>query len=159
MSFPDELLELAHHLARREQRHPKQASLRRAVSTAYYAVFHLIVWEGASKWKVERQRSMLARTVDHSKVLAVCERLLEENKGNPESASSELGVVAKNFIQLMRLRHTADYDNAVRWSRTSTDNAVARADEVFAAWKAIRNHDAAHDFLFRILLPKEPRRS
>ena len=41
MSFPNDLLEQARHLANREPKRPKQASLRRAVSTAYYALFHL----------------------------------------------------------------------------------------------------------------------
>lgn len=41
MAFPDDLLEQAVHLARREPGRPRQASLRRAISTAYYALFHL----------------------------------------------------------------------------------------------------------------------
>lgn len=40
MSLVHDLLEQAGHLARRERRRPKQASLRRAISAAYYAVFH-----------------------------------------------------------------------------------------------------------------------
>ena len=41
MTFPDELLEQAHHLANRERKRPRQASLRRAVSSAYYARFSI----------------------------------------------------------------------------------------------------------------------
>jgi len=41
MAFPNDLLEQAKHLAIREKKRPRQASLRRAVSTAYYALFHL----------------------------------------------------------------------------------------------------------------------
>jgi len=37
MKFPDELLQLAEHL--RDIAPPDQATLRRAVSTAYYALF------------------------------------------------------------------------------------------------------------------------
>jgi hypothetical protein len=43
MSLPDDLLEQAGHLASRERTKPKQASLRRAISVSYYAVFHLLV--------------------------------------------------------------------------------------------------------------------
>jgi len=39
MNLAEDLLEQANHLARRERGKPKQASLRRAVSTAYYACF------------------------------------------------------------------------------------------------------------------------
>ncbi len=41
MAFADDLLEQAYHLASLETGDPKQSSLRRAVSTAYYALFHL----------------------------------------------------------------------------------------------------------------------
>ena len=36
----DDLIELAEFIAKRDAGRPKQASLRRAISTAYYAVFH-----------------------------------------------------------------------------------------------------------------------
>ncbi|MGA8172582.1 MAG: hypothetical protein WB816_17365 [Methylocystis sp.] len=38
----DDLLALADDLAQRDSGRPKQASLRRAVATAYYAVFHAL---------------------------------------------------------------------------------------------------------------------
>jgi hypothetical protein len=42
-SLPEHLLEQAKHLARRERTRPRQASLRRAISAAYYALFHLLI--------------------------------------------------------------------------------------------------------------------
>jgi hypothetical protein len=68
MAFADDLLEQAYHLARRERKNPIQASLRRAVSTAYYALFHLLIDEAVGNWAVERQRSVLARTFDHGRM-------------------------------------------------------------------------------------------
>ena len=62
MSFPEDLLQQAYDLEAKEP--SNQASLRRAVSTAYYALFHLLIDECVSKWAVERQRSVLARTFD-----------------------------------------------------------------------------------------------
>jgi hypothetical protein len=41
----EHLLEQAVTLARLDARRPKQANLRRAISTAYYALFHLLVDE------------------------------------------------------------------------------------------------------------------
>lgn len=38
----DDLLELAEHLAQKDAKKPKQASLRRSASTACYAVFHAL---------------------------------------------------------------------------------------------------------------------
>lgn len=43
MNLHNELLRQARHLATKEPRRPLQASLRRAVSAAYYALFHLLV--------------------------------------------------------------------------------------------------------------------
>ena len=54
MAFADDLLEQAYHLANRESGDPKQASLRRAVSTAYYALFHLLIDEAVGNWGVAR---------------------------------------------------------------------------------------------------------
>ena len=52
MAFADDLLEQAYHLANREQEDPGQASLRRAVSTACYALFHLLIDEAVGNWSV-----------------------------------------------------------------------------------------------------------
>jgi hypothetical protein len=68
MAFAADLLEQAYHLANLESGEPKQASLRRAVSTAYYALFHLLIDEAVGNWGVARQRSILARTFDHGKM-------------------------------------------------------------------------------------------
>ena len=43
MSLPRDLLAQAKLLATKEKSRPKQASLRRSVSAAYYALFHLLV--------------------------------------------------------------------------------------------------------------------
>jgi len=61
MPFAEDLLEQAKHLANREPKRPEQASLRRAVSTAYYALFHLLVSEATLNWKIVDQRPLLAK--------------------------------------------------------------------------------------------------
>ncbi len=43
MSLPDSLRGVARDLATLDARRPRQASLRRSVSTVYYAAFHLLV--------------------------------------------------------------------------------------------------------------------
>jgi len=75
MPFAEDLLEQAHHLVRRERTRPKQASLRRAVSTAYYALFHLLIREAARNWKRADQRRALARTFDHSRMKKASQRI------------------------------------------------------------------------------------
>lgn len=65
MSLAKDLLEQAKHLASRERKRPKQASLRRAVSTAYYAVFYLLIGEAVRNWSRSDQRAKLARAFEH----------------------------------------------------------------------------------------------
>jgi hypothetical protein len=67
MGLSQDLLDLADHLSRRERRKPKQASLRRAVSTAYYALFHLLIEDATKRWSGHKNsRIGLARAFEHS---------------------------------------------------------------------------------------------
>ena len=61
MRLPEGLLEQAQHLVKREPKRPKQASLRRAISTAYYALFHLLISEAVLNWRRAEDRVELAR--------------------------------------------------------------------------------------------------
>jgi hypothetical protein len=45
MSLHADLLEQAEHLAQLDPTRPKQANLRRAVSSAYYALIHWKRWD------------------------------------------------------------------------------------------------------------------
>src|SRR5260370_34271548 len=155
MRFADDLLEVAHDLASKDAINPKQASLRRAVSTAYYALFHLLIDEAVSKWAIERQRSILARTFEHGKMKGICDGVLKSVKSGG-SVPPELNTVAHNFIQLQQHRHTADYDNSKQWSRTETLNVLTLATDAFNAWLAISTKDAAQDYLLQLFLPKLP---
>ena len=51
MGLAQELLQVAVHLAVYEGVNPTQAALRRAVSTAYYALFHLLIEDAAQRWQ------------------------------------------------------------------------------------------------------------
>src|SRR5271166_3079186 len=158
MSFADDLLKQAYHLANQERRNPKQASLRRAVSTAYYALFHLLIDEAVGNWSILRQRSILARTFDHGKMKNVCEDQVKNfySSGSPASGL-QLKNVAHTFVQLQQQRHIADYDNAFSWSRTNAIGALDLASAAFGDWRAIRAQDAAQDFLLQLFLPKAAR--
>jgi uncharacterized protein (UPF0332 family) len=156
MSFSEDLLQQAYDLADKEPTDPKQASLRRAVSTAYYAVFHLLIDEAVSKWAVERQRSELARTFGHSKMKGICDDVVKSVKSGAD-LPHELNTVAHNFIQLQQYRHTADYDNSKQWSRTDVKDVLILATDAFHGWQTIGAQDAAQDFLLQLFLPKVTR--
>ena len=144
--FAEDLLEQARHLANRERRRPKQASLRRAVSTAYYALFHLLISEATRNWKHGGQRAVLARLFDHGKMKAA-----SLHEAQTESRPAQLRQVAKAFVDLQKNRHDADYDNARVWTRSDTLDQVASAEAAFATWRAIRDRPEAQSYLLSLL--------
>jgi hypothetical protein len=100
---------------------PKQVDLRRAVSAAYYALFHLPTSEAARNWKHDRHQTRLARIFDHKTMKARSSRAAsEQGPADPAKRAvfAKLKVVAENFVSLQQVRHDADYDNARVWSRT-----------------------------------------
>jgi hypothetical protein len=65
---------------------------------------------------------------------------------NPQ-VEAKLKSVIKAFAQLQEDGHTADYDVGRIWSRVDVTNALAIADEAFAAWRDIRKEKIAQDHL------------
>jgi len=166
MSFPSHLLEQALHLANREKKRPRQASLRRAVSTAYYALFHHLIYEATLNWKRVEQRALLARFFEHGRMKNACERqrgdcvrFMNANPPPPRDAEFEvmtdLHRVSNAFIQSQQQRHTADYDSSKVWTRTEVLTLIQLVVEAFESWKRIREVSRAQAFLISLLgIPK-----
>ena len=109
MSLANDLIEQARHLAKRESKRPRQASLRRAVSTAYYALFHLLTTSAAANWRISRQRPVLARAFDHSAMREVCRKTNGLRFPDPQSPKVQnLKRVANIFTDLQHRRHATD---------------------------------------------------
>jgi uncharacterized protein (UPF0332 family) len=159
MSLPQDLLEQAQHLAARETTRPKQASLRRAVSAAYYALFHLLVDEAASTLVADRNlRNLVSRAFQHGEMkkaaLPFATGTLPPHlmKALGSSVSKDLQEVAAAFVELQEARHEADYDLAARFYRTKVNDLVRRAEHAFQAWERIKSDSASHVFLAALLL-------
>lgn len=153
MAFSNDLLEQAHHLAHLENVDPKQSSLRRAVSTAYYALFHLLIDAAVANWTVERQRSVLARAVEHGRMKRICDEIVKSAKSGAP-IPYDLKSVAEKFIRLQDQRHLADYDNSTEWTRTDVLEVLDVARGAFDAWHRVETEDPAQDFLLQLLLGK-----
>ncbi|WP_030452994.1 hypothetical protein [Herbidospora cretacea] len=158
----DDYLTLAEQIAGR----PRPANLRRATSTAYYAVFHELVGQGArravasgtadhrhtvSRWYAHGNFRQTARWVtaiaaDKSAPEAVTRLLSVDGRVDPD-----LVLVADSFGELQALRHVADYDPGYVAARTATLSHVRRAR---TAVEAIRRLDkgAVHEFDMFLLL-------
>lgn len=162
MSFPKDLLDQATHLATREPKRPKQASLRRAVSSAYYAVFHLLVDSGARFLVRGNDRADLrlavARAFDHSEMKSAANAfhggtvpsVLE--RAVPGPIHPNLKFVCRAFLDLQQARHEADYDLTRVFTRGEVLNLVAMAEESFPRWKAVAGSPEGDAFLVMLLV-------
>ena len=165
MVFADDLLEQARHLANRERKNPRQASLRRAVSTAYYALFRLLISEATLNWKRVEHRDALARVFEHGKMKNAYQKKVNELtayfKAKPQASSERTNAkhvhtVSETFIQAQQKRHAADYDISRVWTRTAVMAQIESVANAFESWRIIRNEHAAQAYLVSLFGGKEP---
>lgn len=158
MAYHDDLVRQALQLVHKEPRNPKQDSLRRAVSTAYYALFHLLISEAVANWNRVNLRTALSRAFDHSIMRAASKRIQNAQQsastGNDRGVVADLKAVAKTFVQLQEQRHIADYDNDRFWTRTEALAQVKSAEQAFSAWRPIRNEQIAQAYLVSLIVKK-----
>jgi hypothetical protein len=105
----DDLLDIAAHLAQLEKGKPRQTSLRRSISSAYYALFHALASLCANRlvgftkpWEVY---APIYRTLDHGRAKDVFKRISSQH-------GPQIAAIGQTFILLQERRHTADYDPA-----------------------------------------------
>jgi hypothetical protein len=166
MAFPDDLLELAQDLANLHREIPHQASLRRAVSTAYYTLFHLLISEATANWARPELRATLGRCFDHGPMKTASEAkvsqintLLMRNPpdGEGKTVALHLRTVANTFVQAQQRRYDADYNLGREWTRVEVDTQIASVTVAFKAWKVIRDEATAQAYLVSLLGTKERR--
>ena len=102
-----DLMEAAGTLAEAGRGRPTQARLRRAVSTAYYAMFHCLAASAADSF-IGRARSSAwhraYRALDHGQAKSACQQR-RAMQGFP----LEVRDFAKAFVELQIERQQADY--------------------------------------------------
>ena len=175
MAFHNDLLEQAAHLVSRERRKPKQASFRRAVSAAYYTLFHLLAAEGARLISPRRPpglRILIQRAFNHGDMRNVCRGFVQgsvaagRNRASDEIPAATrllltlplepaLVTVLEAFVQLQEVRHQADYDLRRTWNRLDAATHVQTARNAFASWQTIRLTPNAAVFAAALLLQKQ----
>lgn len=156
MAFHDDLLQLAIDLAGQHPTSLNQATLRRSVSTAYYALFHLLISETVANWSRASSRDALGRMFDHALMKRVSSGIADSHKfpfkGEDPVVVQNLRAVASAFVLLQDKRHIADYDNSISWTRTEALKEWTRAAEAFADWDSIRNEVIAQNYLVSLLI-------
>lgn len=160
MTFAADLLVQARLLATKEPRRPKQASLRRAVSTGYYALFHLLVAEAAGLFRGgESIRRVVARTPSHGEMNAAAKSVgggtfpsaLARAAGGKAAVPPRLRNVASTFVDLQQARHEADYDLDRVFSKGETKDLLDQVDGAFRDWARVRKTAEARAFLVGLL--------
>jgi hypothetical protein len=159
MGVAEDFLALAGRLADPAPTDPEQASLRRSVATAYYALFHLLVQEAVLGWNGTLEvRASLERRFEHKNMRTVSDAIAR-NRWQAWSASSpplpsELRAVARAFVELQEARVLADYDNSKNWTSSEVETKVALAQTAFRDWTSIRSHPVANEYLLSLLVGK-----
>lgn len=148
MAYADELLELAKQLAAVESKDLQQAYYRRAVSTAYYALFHLLISEATANWKFAEQRAELGRLFEHGKMKDAAQQI---RASQSDPAASVLLDIAKTFVRLQQNRQEADYNVAKEWDQADVETQIKAAAEAFESWRAISAEPRAQAFLVSML--------
>ena len=112
---PDDLIRIARHLATGRAGasfgRPSQADLRRAVSTAYHALFHALA-SNCADMLIGSTRSRRSQQAWRQTYRAP-EHRFAKNRCSPSEISrfpSEIRIFANAFVELQNRRHTADYD-------------------------------------------------
>jgi hypothetical protein len=162
MSLADDLLEQARHLAAHDRTRPRQASLRRAVSTAYYALFRELV-EDASGFLVrgntphrEGLRAMLERCVNHRSITQASSAFASASSpwiSPNQRVSDDLRAVCDAFPYLQNARHEADYGRRT-FLRSEAGGIIERAVQAVVAWRRIRATPEAESFKVALFWPR-----
>ena len=140
VSYPDDLIGQARHLLGRGRRRPKQVDLRRAVSAAYYAVFHALTLAGAKRMSGPRASAAavnaIARTFEHGTMSKAARELI---KTTPEpklrallgatKVSPDVALICSRFESLQKRRHAADYNLADMLLKQDAADVVDLAED------------------------------
>lgn len=164
---PDHLIEQAERLiVRPPAGPPRQVDLRRAISAAYYALFHEIITSVADQivgitLRGTREHALVCRAMDHGTIRKTC---LDLAKATPPAKylsylptggfGNDLSGVIAAFPDLMEARHSADYDTLIRFRTSDVKSHIISAR---AAVRALRNAAADDRKAFLFLLAFPPR--
>lgn len=158
MAYPDDLIAHANFLVDLNvPDDPKQADLRRAISAAYYALFHLLTSAVAQNWKHHRHQTRFARILDHKPMKTCCANFISRQAPSDPAKLAvfeKLKVVARSFVDLQQARYDADYDNSRIWPRTQAYEEIVKAEVAIASWAVIRDEELAQDYLYDLVDPR-----
>jgi|SRR5260370_10637403 len=154
MAYHDDLLNQALQLVHTVP--TTQASLRRAVSSAYYAVFHLLIAEATANWNNVKLRAALGRAYDHGIMKTASNRLSNTRDfpfaGEDPRVVASLRFVALTFTQLHENRNFADYNLTKDLDPTDALNQVKSSEKIFNTWPSIKSDQITQEYLVSLVV-------
>lgn len=136
---PLHLFEQAEGLITSGAGRPRQADIRRAISSAYYGVFHATITAAADQFVgvTNRDKShygLVHRSVDHKWLRELCKEVQKQtlpNRFKPYEPRNGFGTNIRDFaiavVELQEKRHTADYDVMIRVNLSDATLAIRTA--------------------------------
>jgi len=152
---PADLLAVARLLLTPGVLPPSDAQLRRAVSTAYYALFHRILQAAASRFMGANKESsagytLIYRSFDHRTMRTVCEGLDTSTLRDSlkrhlvrNAVSQDMRDFANTFSVLQDARHLADYDPKAVFLSADVFSLVGSATTAMEAFDRIETDEKA----------------
>ena len=141
MIAPHELIASAYKLVASVGAVPSEADLRRAISTAYYAVFHALAASNAELVAGQPQTPMSSyawervyRRLDHGRAQNNLRAIMDQLSPNGEN-------FARTFIELQGLRQEADYDPNFSITSTRTLNLIELAETAISAFAQLSEEE------------------
>lgn len=150
MIDPQRLLMHTHDLLAPKKGAPNQSDLRRAVSSAYYALFHHLLRAASDQMvgssPAQRRRPeyrLVYRSLQHTSMADVCEAVRRPTlSGRYQRARGlvdfgpDIKKCAATFADLQRVRHTADYDPGQRFTKAEAAAVVATSEFAISSFDA-----------------------
>lgn len=162
---PQHLIEQAEFLrSAKPASRPRQADLRRAISTAYYAVFHMVLIAAADEFvgkslREDNRHTLVYRSIDHSNVRRICdEAARQERTAKYRKYLSKSGFEPKirdfsnTLLRLQSLRHEADYDPSQYFSTVDALFAIYLAESAIKEF-SLASTEGKKLFLALLLFP------
>lgn len=126
---------------------PRQANLRRAVSTIYYAMFHCMchncanVVIGRSKNHGKAAWRQVYRAVQHTFAKGACDATNGKQKLILQRFPAEIQDFANHFYSMQIKRHKADYDPYEKITKSSVITDIALTESVIESFERAPDHD------------------
>ena len=142
---------------------PSETVLRRALSSAYYGLFHRLTTAGSMPFAVggEPLRFQATRAFSHTAMRKVCDAYVRSparpfptglEKLSPNPPDKRLIGMALAFARLQEGRHSADYDFSVVIEPQYAAELVLLAETALADFDAIQSFPETTVFLAALLL-------